>query len=560
MAILHPTLPPFRVARSLGWATEMEVLEHLTEGLPAAYTLFHSVDWMRPTPNGAARGEIDIIVVNQAGELLLIEVKAGSVEFRADGIFKPYEGEEASDVVRQVKGQYRSIRQRLDDAGLKVKIQQLLVLPDMVVENETVHWPRELIVDSREYPHLPGHIQRTLGPGSWNETVHEGVIGFLANRFKVRVDVASVLRQAEHTTSVLSSGLATWVPRIHAPEGIYRINATAGSGKTQLALQLLNSASHDGVKAAYSCFNSSLAAVVAQRVRPTVEAQTFHRYARFIYELLGHQPDFDQLGTFAHMSAVAAEHLATPAWQPDLDLLVIDEMQDMEPQWVQALIHRLKPGGRAFLFEDTDQLLYGDREPFSIGGEVTVTCAENARSPQTIIRLINELRLTREPIQGLNPYRGTVAEPRVYRNTKELMAKTAGAVQECLDMGFALRDIAVLSWRGRKASQVLKADTIGPWATRRAAGQRDAEGEEVLTQGDLLCETIHRFKGQATGAVVLTEMEMSDAPINEVDADARSRHENHWHRVYVGLTRAQVHVAMVLSERAEAAMMGRLVA
>jgi hypothetical protein len=266
-----------------------------------------------------------------------------------------------------------------------------------------------------------------------------------------------------------------------------------------------------------------------------------------VYERLGHRPDFNQPGTFAHMSAVAAEHLASPAWQPDLDLLVIDEMQDMEPQWVQALIHRLKPDGRAFLFEDTDQLLYADREPFSIGGEVTITCAENARSPQTIIRLINELRLTREPILGLNPYRGTLAEPRVYRNTDELMAETASAVKECLGMGFTLKDIAVLSWRGRDASQVLKADTIGPWAIRRATGQRDADGEEVFTQGDLLCETVHRFKGQATGAVVLTEIDMSDA-----------FDENHWHRVYVGLTRAQAHVGMVMSTGTERAMLVRL--
>ena len=34
--------------------------------------------------------------------------------------------------------------------------------------------------------------------------------------------------------------------------------------------------------------------------------------------------------------------------------------------------------------------------------------------------------------------------------------------------------------------------------------------------------------------------------------------ENHWHRVYVGLTRAQAHVGMVMSARAESAMFGRL--
>jgi predicted RecB family endonuclease len=536
----------------------MEVLERLKEGLPDAYTLFHSVDWMRPSEAGTAHGEIDIAVVNQAGDLLLIEVKGGQVDCTPQGIFKTYRGGQVRNVANQVGLQYGSIRKRLNEMQLQVVVHQLLVLPHMNVEGETAQWPRERIVDAAQYPHLASQIKELLGPGEWNGQAHDAIVRFLSNHFRVRVDVTSVLRQAEHTTSVLSSGLATWVPRIHSAEGIYRINATAGSGKTQLALQLLNSAAADGLKAAYFCFNSPLAAVVARRVRPTVQAQTFHHYARQLYERLGHQADFTQPGIFARMSAVAAEYLASPSVGPDLDLLVMDEMQDMEPQWAQALIHRLKPGARAYLFEDTDQLLYADRKPFSVGGEVTITCTENARSPQTIIRLINELRLTQEPIQGLNPYLGTVAEPRVYRNTEELMAMTVGAVKECLDMGFTLKDVAVLSWRGRDASQVLKAEKIGQWATSRATGQRDADGEELFTQGDLLCESVHRFKGQATGAVVLTEMEMAGAPIDDSDADAQSRYENHWHRVYVGMTRAQGHVGMVMSVDAERAMVLRL--
>jgi hypothetical protein len=547
MAIIHPTLPLPRVAQSLGWVTEMEVLELLKEGLPDAYTLFHSVDWMRPSEAGTAHGEIDIAVVNQAGDLLLIEVKGGQVDFRPQGIFKTYHGRQVRNVANQVGLQYGSIRKRLNEMHLHVVVHQLLVLPHMNVESETAQWPRERIVDAAQYSHLQNQIQELLGPGEWNGQVHEAVIRFLSNHFRVRVDVASVLRQAEHTTSVLSSGLATWVPRIHSAEGIYRINATAGSGKTQLALQLLNSSAMDGLKAAYFCFNSPLAAVVAQRVRPTVEAQTFHHYARRIYERLGHQADFAQPGIFEYMSAVAADHLASPEVGPDLDLLVIDEMQDMEPNWAQALIHRLKPGARAYLFEDTDQMLYSDRKAFAVGGEVTVACADNARSPQSVIRLINELNLTRQPINGLNPYSGTVADPRVYRSPQELLTLTSEAVKNCLTIGFSLENIAVLSWRGRESSQILKGDSLGRWSLRKATGQRDGDGEEIYTRGELLCETVHRFKGQAVGAVVLTEMDMLD-----------QSEENHWHRVYVGLTRAQAHVGMVMSERAESAMFGRL--
>jgi hypothetical protein len=66
MTIIHPTLPRSRVAQSLGWVTEMEVLERLTKRLPDVYTLFHSMDWTLPIEVGTAHGSIDIAVVNQA--------------------------------------------------------------------------------------------------------------------------------------------------------------------------------------------------------------------------------------------------------------------------------------------------------------------------------------------------------------------------------------------------------------------------------------------------------------------------------------------------------------
>jgi len=119
-------------------------------------------------------------------------------------------------------------------------------------------------------------------------------------------------------------------------------------------------------------------------------------------------------------------------------------------------------------------------------------------------------------------------------------------VQDCLNLGFGLQDIVVLTGRGRESSQVLNHSHLGPWALRKASGQRDADGQELLSPGVLLCETVHRFKGQAVGAVVLTELEFGTAQ----DPGAELR----WHRLYVGLTRAQAHVGLVMGEEAARAV------
>jgi hypothetical protein len=99
---------------------------------------------------------------------------------------------------------------------------------------------------------------------SWLGAVHSQVDRpalrrLLLNQFRA-VPAVDVLRdQLQGTVRRLADGLATWVPRIGSPSGAFRIQATAGSGKTQLALQLLENAAAAGKHASYVCYNRSLA-------------------------------------------------------------------------------------------------------------------------------------------------------------------------------------------------------------------------------------------------------------------------------------------------------------
>jgi hypothetical protein len=84
LAHFHPSLPPRR-AFTAGDHAELAVLRPLEDGLSDAYTLFHSVDWtdaVGADPHADARhGEVDIVIVNQAGDVMQLEVKAGVVDF-----------------------------------------------------------------------------------------------------------------------------------------------------------------------------------------------------------------------------------------------------------------------------------------------------------------------------------------------------------------------------------------------------------------------------------------------------------------------------------------------
>jgi hypothetical protein len=224
--------------------------------------------------------------------------------------------------------------------------------------------------------------------------------------------------------------------------------------------------------------------------------------------------------------------------EPDLDLLVLDEGQDLQPEWVEALLARLRPHGRAVLMEDPNQRLYEDRVPFELPEAVTVTSLENFRTPRAAVRLINLLGLCDEALEPRSPCEGEAPDPIVYRDEADGLRATQSAVERCLERGFPIDQIAVVSLRGRERSALQQADRLGPWSVRRFAGTYDEGGDAVWTRGDLLVESVRRFKGQAAPAVVLTECDFGElAPLTR-------------RLLFVGLTRARLHVEWVISERA----------
>ena len=99
MAQVHPPLAGIR-PMTPGEHAELEVLQTLAEGLPAACTLFHGVDWAAAGPVHDRHGELDVVVVNAAGDVAVLEVKAGTVSLGEEGIFKRY-GTQTRDVSRQ---------------------------------------------------------------------------------------------------------------------------------------------------------------------------------------------------------------------------------------------------------------------------------------------------------------------------------------------------------------------------------------------------------------------------------------------------------------------------
>jgi hypothetical protein len=532
MAHLCPSITSHKGALNSGEYAELELLQTLERGLPDEYTLFHSVDWSKGIGTREQHGEIDIVIVNQAGDVLLIEVKSGDVDFTSEGIFKTY-GAHVKNITRQIGLQYGALRSRLEDAGLHVHLSHFLVLPHLKVKSETAQWPRERIVDLDEMDNIVTRIGESFGKGLPNAANHSRVLAFFENKFQIVPDVSALAGRLQQSATRMSAGLATWVPRITSSSGLFRVIGTAGSGKTQLALRLLRDADAAGNKAAYICFNRALADHISHLAPVRIPAETFHEYAQRVVSRSGEVVDFKQVGAFDHLATRCIELLEQA--EPDLDFIILDEMQDMQPEWVLAMLSRLKSQGKAVLLEDPEQQLYKDRVAFDLPDAVSITSHENFRTPRALVKLINLLRLTSIEVEAMSPFDGEIPEPIIYESAEEIAPCTVHAVERCLQRGFALADIAVVSMRGRERSALQCLDKLGPWSLNRFTGKFDEGSAPIWKEGQLLIESVRRFKGQAAAAVVLTECDVAEF-------DLLNRR-----LLFVGLTRARVHLEWVIS-------------
>ena len=525
-----------------GLYRELDIVNQLVAALPDGFEVFHGMTLHSVRDGHNYYGEIDVVVMAPSGALLLMEVKAGAIELREGQVFKRY-GADERDVGKQWRMQRASLLERLRDARLDTEVGSCLVLPDYrLTSDEVVSIPRERIIDADRFPQIAGLVREWLARAKGCGKI-DSLRQFLHNQFRVMVDLTAVHDQLVRTTRLLSDGLATWVPRITAPSGAVRIQATAGSGKTQLALRLLDDAKDAGRRAGYVCFNRTLADHIRACGPASAEVVNFHEMAVDHERRAYGEPDFNAPQA---LERATARYIAdSVGMSARFDTLIIDEGQDFEPDWIESLVRLLKPEGTLYLMEDDEQRLY-ERPDFDIDGAVVVRSRDNFRSPRLICDVINALGLCDSAIASKSVHKGELPGFRQYTDQAELTLQIEYAVTSLLRRGFRLSDIAVLSYRGRGGSALTGVSQIGKWRTRQFTGSYTGNGDPVWTEGELLVESVYRFKGQSAAAVILAE----------VAFDSLTQQDKR--KLFVGLTRAQMTAEIILTAEAERTLFAAL--
>ncbi len=156
------------------------------------------------------------------------------------------------------------------------------------------------------------------------------------------------------------------------------------------------------------------------------------------------------------------------------------------------------------------------------------------------------------PIEAASPLAGSEVEIATWDDEADdapraMLDVTMRAITKALSAGFRRSDIVLLTFAGRDHSALLAAavddvPALGPHALRRFDGTYDLFGNPVYSAGEVLAETIYRFKGQSAPCVIFTEI------------DFEALDERAVRKLFVGATRA-THKLMLVASRRAAAML-----
>ncbi|MBL0143566.1 MAG: ATP-binding domain-containing protein [Betaproteobacteria bacterium] len=109
---------------------------------------------------------------------------------------------------------------------------------------------------------------------------------------------------------------------------------------------------------------------------------------------------------------------------------------------------------------------------------------------------------------------------------------------QAIAAGFRKDMIAVVSFRGREGSALGAFDQLGGHRLRRFTGGYDAGGSPVYSEGEVLLDSVYRFKGRRAPCVILTEIDFE--ALGEIEM----------RKIFLGATRATMKLSLVMSEGA----------
>lgn len=527
----------------IGHEDEIETLRTLQTELPRNHTVFHSVHWTQVVNLGTRFGEIDFVVVGPDGRIIVIEQKNGRLG-EVDGKLVKFYGKRRKPVGKQISRNISNLRKKYSIQNPRrpgLVIDYLLYCPDHQMRSvHGVSIDRERVVDASRKDQLPAIIRKLFEKGDPKQLPdRREVLRFFEDELELVPDVSAYIEAGEQVFTRLSGGLIETIRSLEFEPFRLRILGVAGSGKSQAARDFYNR-TEPGSHALYVCYNRPQ----CERMRKTLQSrdgtgvvETFHGLCARALQEAGVEIDFSIQENDPGFWQNFAERVLEVDLPDSLrfDRIVLDEGQDFPANWIEILTELFfKDGYQLLWLEDPAQNL---RDTPAIGAPTTVTFHANKsfRTPSSIAEFVAETHAidyqSASPLPGMgvgvHPYRDPDAQERM---VYDLLCKLR-------NRGFANREIVVLTCLGLKKSPLYHHERFGKISIRKFTGEYEADGQPVYSRGSVLFDSVYRYKGGQSPAVILVDVDPDQDRVN------RGRPV-----VFCGMTRATTRLDMLVDE------------
>ena len=347
---------------------EERVYDSLKKNLCDDWLICHSWRWLKHPNNKKTykkQGEGDFVLFHPSCGIIVIEVKGGTIEYRENGkyyannILIQNPEKQASDTKFEIKARLKE--RNLED---NVYVSHAVWFPDIIWN---IDYPpnlnSQILFDKNDLTNPENKLRKlTSGniiPIKDNKAI-QIVEKMLFNSFKL---VKSLKFSIQDTMTEM---VRLNQQQINALEYLDEqhcigVKGRAGTGKTLLAVYKAKQLSESGKKVLFLCFNRSLADWLSAELSGTnISVFTYHKYASdYLHKYKPWRiPDTSEesKGYFDHIGNEFSEVISENA--DEFDCCIIDEAQDLKPEWFTEIKNAFYPELHFYFFFDPLQIPY----------------------------------------------------------------------------------------------------------------------------------------------------------------------------------------------------------
>jgi hypothetical protein len=537
MAVMFPAYMPEEILEDERRAAECLVYEELQRQLDDDFHVFYSSPWLGTRPDGSeVEGEADFVVAHPNLGVLCIEVKGGGITIDSDGQWRSRDRHgityKIKNPVKQARDSKHALRRKLKEsprwgAGRWVTDRHGVILPGVRRDARALRpdMPLDLFAFNEDLQSLRSWVHARFNRPDPDDVVVSGGPGrdgiaaiddLIARPIRLQItlsaNVGSDLRRIETLTN-----RQYHIIRSLARNRRMAIAGAAGTGKTILALHKAALLAGEGQRVLFLCFNRPLSLFLKERLNDfeIVTTKTFHA---FYNETMRAADRTDQM--LSGRATPIADRLVDAFVESGLDeydAVIVDEGQDFEDDWLEALevvVRDARDGILYIFFDDNQNVMSRGRKYIEGLGYSPYDLTQNFRNTRRIFQLANQY------------YRGSLVEPIGPEGLPVLWHDYSDIAD--LKKGLAKRIGDLVHNQNILPAQIAILVPDVPWISKLAPSGRisvyEVSDAETITGVRVVVDSVRRFKGLERPVVLLV-----------LDAQASTEID----LLYTAITRAQ---------------------